>query len=305
MFPYRKLFSEPAKAPFYAYFYLAYLTKRLRGSRAEIAVGPDDVWRPILMWKVARLLGVRLTKASSARVVLGYRFDIDTVKTRPGWPTTQPCVINRHCDDISKSRVAEVFTEVFGYNAEVDPTTHAGSMVCKSEVNALHDGRVIKGPVEPEPGVVYQRVLDNEVAGGLVEDLRICIVGKQIVFALSKARPVEQRFANLSVRTRVLDMDATFTEREQDLILKFTERFGLDMGEIDLIRDGEDGRLYILDVNDTPHAPPDSLISLAGIRCMRAAAGAFEREFLREPGRSAEKTAFSRGVTRMNADKPG
>ena len=300
MFPYRKLFTEPSKALFYAYFYLAYLTRRLRGSRAEMSVGPDQVWRPMLMWKVTRLLGVRLKKASSARdgAELGHRFDIDTVKTRPGWPTTAACVINRHCDDISKSRVAEVFQEVFGYNAEVDPTTHVGSMVCKSEVNALHDGRVVEGPVDPAPGVVYQRVLDNEIAGGLVEDLRICIVGKQIVFALSKARPVEQRFANLSLRTRVLSLETTFTERERDLILKFTERFGLDMGEIDLIRDREDGRLYVLDVNDTPHAPPDSLLSLAGIRCMRAAASAFEREFLREPGRSAERTAFSRGVAR-------
>jgi hypothetical protein len=292
--PYRKLFTEPSKAPFYAYFYLAYLMKRLRGSRAEMVVGPDQVWRPMLMWKVTRLLGVRLTKASSARdgVELGHRFDIDTVKTRPGWPMAQACVINRHCADISKSRVAEVFHQVFGYDADVDPTTHHGFMVCKSEVNALHDGRVIEGPVDPAPDVVYQRVLDNEIAGGLVEDLRICVIGTEIVFAMSKARPVEQRFANISVRTRTLDIDTTFREREQDLLLTFTARFGLDFGEIDLIRDREDGRLYILDVNDTPHSPPDSLISLSGIRCMRAAADAFRRQFLRELSRSAAERPF-------------
>lgn len=300
MIPYRKLFTEPSKAPFYAYFYLAYLAGRLWGSKADVIVGPDQVWRPILMWKVARLLGMRLTQASGAgeRVVLGYRFDTDTVKVRTGWPITQARVINRACHDISKSRVAQVFHEIFGYNAEVDPTTYNGLMVCKSELNAAHDGRVATGPIEPEPGMVYQRILDNEVAGGLVEDLRICVVGKQIVFVISKTRPVEQRFANVSIRTRVLDIDTIFAQRELDLILKFTERFGLDFGEIDLIRDREDGRLYVLDVNDTPHSPPDSLISLSGIRCMRAAARAFKREFLAERGPSAAENCRPEEPTR-------
>ena len=35
-------------------------------------------------------------------------------------------------------------------------------------------------------------------------------------------------------------------------ILAVCREMGLDYGELDVLRDREDGRLYILDVNDTP-----------------------------------------------------
>ena len=53
--------------------------------------------------------------------------------------------------DISKTRVDEAFSKVFGYSPMVDPRTHAGPLVRKSERNGAHDGEIIIGPVEPQP----------------------------------------------------------------------------------------------------------------------------------------------------------
>ena len=43
------------------------------------------------------------------------------------------------------------------------------------------------------------------------------------------------------------------------LINKFCESFGLEYGEIDVVRDFSSGNIYILDVNKTPWGPPNGL----------------------------------------------
>ena len=46
---------------------------------------------------------------------------------------------------------------------------------------------------------------------------------------------------------------------KKEKILLFCRRMGLDYGELDMLRDREDGRLYIVDVNNTPFGPPHGL----------------------------------------------
>ncbi len=44
--------------------------------------------------------------------------------------------------------------------------------------------------------------------------------------------------------------------------IEFTQSIGLDFGELDVLRDIGDGRLYIVDAANTPHSPADQYIGL-------------------------------------------
>jgi hypothetical protein len=83
-------------------------------------------------------------------------------------------------------------------------------MVAKSELNGAHDGRILTGPVQPDAGIAYQRLIDNCADDGCVEDLRCPTVNGEISVVFLKApparRPVrqpQQRSAFAGPRHRV------------------------------------------------------------------------------------------------------
>jgi glutathione synthase/RimK-type ligase-like ATP-grasp enzyme len=127
-------------------------------------------------------------------------------------------------------------------------------MVVKSDENAKHDGRIISGPLRNrQPGVVYQRLVDNR-EGGHFAWLRPVILGGRIVLTYHKTNPPDDRFSfDAPPHTRLADPDA-FSQEETDAILEFAARIGLDYGEMDVLRD-TDGAIYVVDVNKTPMWP--------------------------------------------------
>lgn len=271
MNPFRK---NPLKWLFYGYFVAAFSVKRLRGERRSVAVNGEPVVRPYLQWKIFQLLGLEVIHDPRARAALRYAHYFDTTRgEKPG--------LNGRCTDISKSRVAEAFAHTFGYALAIDPMRHTGKLVRKSEANAVHDGVVLQGPLPvAEPGFSYQRLLDGRGEDGLWTDLRPCVIGQEIPFVYIKKRSAELMFANEGNRVRSVPADAVFSAEEQVLLLAFCRRMGLDLGELDVIRDAGDGRLYVVDVASTPHSPGDAYIGVGGIRCMLAAADSFRRQFL-------------------------
>lgn len=46
-----------------------------------------------------------------------------------------------------------------------------------------------------------------------------------------------------------------FSDDEATLLLRFAEQIGLDYGELDVVRDGEGGLIYVVDANRTPVRP--------------------------------------------------
>jgi hypothetical protein len=263
-----KALREPQKALFYAWLYLVFLTKR---KKPVWVVGKHT--RPNLSWKIFRLLG--LAEQECVAPVVTYQH-IDQTQT------SSSDAINGRCTDISKSNVVRIFEQTFGYQLAVDPTRYAGDMVAKSEENAAHDGMVVKGPLSsPVPGLVYQRLLDNTVEGGMVEDLRPCIVGNELPFVYIKRRPVGIRFSNTTYSTSVRSAAEVFSHEEILKILAFAKAIGLDLGEIDILRDKSSGKIFIVDVAKTPHSPGDNCINLTGLSCMHKAAAAFQRQFLK------------------------
>ena len=210
-------------------------------------------------YKLCHLHGFSLTRNPALPADLAIWWEDATVR-RP-CPALGQRVLNQGCGDISKSRVDAVHAEVFGYSAAIDPTTYVGPCVRKSDRNAVHDGTVLEAPIgRAEPGFVYQLLLDNRVSDGLVEDLRLYVFGGRVPLCCRSRRKLAERFSNDVVEAFLIDAREVLSEEEADRVQRFCRGMGLDYGELDAVRDASSGRLYVVDVNNTPFGPPAKVI---------------------------------------------
>jgi hypothetical protein len=193
-------------------------------------------------------------------------------------PLKAHAFINADCWDIRKTRVTEAMRAVFGYDAAVDPLQYRGPMVEKSNLNGLHDGRVITGPVPRErilATAVYQKVIDNVVDQSWVEDLRAVVMGPSIVLVYRKIRPLSDRFSNTNYKVTLVTPDTAFSREEQGRIIGVAKAIRLDICELDILRDHRDRRLYVVDVNCTASGPPNGLPLTGTLRAIGLMADAF------------------------------
>lgn len=191
-------------------------------------------------------------------------------------------VINLSCTDISKSYVDEVFEEVFGYKMSLDPRTHTGVCVRKSDINAVHDGKVVDCPCEPEEGYVYQKLINTVNVDNRATDLRVHIFNDSIPVVLERYKELNDIF-DFTVDATFLETDEALTKDEQEKVIRFCKKMGLEYGELDTLRSKDDGLLYIVDVNNTPSGPIGPLYenNIDIKRWFLELAEATEREFPR------------------------
>ncbi|ESQ74787.1 hypothetical protein [Asticcacaulis sp. AC402] len=247
-----------------------YVPVRLKGwVQALVMPGPKVAFLPspprpwYLLWSVAVWSGVRFVKdVRHADAVI--RFEDKTwIEAAPG------DVINGQCTDVSKSQVAKVFERIFGYPLALDPAKHQGPAVEKGEENGAHDGRIVECPTPKLDQRTYQRLIDN-IEDGLSTDLRTPFVGFRPVVVYIKQRPRDIRFANSNSRVRLTMPQAVFTSDEIEKLAAFARAMKLDWGGMDVLRDGADGRLYVVDVNKTDMGPPLALPWLDKVRSLQA-----------------------------------
>jgi hypothetical protein len=171
-------------------------------------------------------------------------------------------VINLNSLNISKSVVDNIFEEVFGYSSLVEPENCSGLMVRKNEANAVHDGKIIHGPARAEEGFIYQKLINNECDGGLVADMRVPVINGHIPLVFIKYKTMETRFGvfrkwhHKLKNVEVHKPEDLLSHEEILKLITFCRQSGLDYGEIDVLRDRDDGLIYIVDVNNTPTGPP-------------------------------------------------
>lgn len=186
--------------------------------------------------------------------------------------------LNDRIEDISKTHVGRVFENVFGYSLTVDPLTYEGLAVCKSDKNGTHDGKIVQCPVAPQevdPENVYQRLIDTATDGERSEDLRTNVVKGALPVVFHKYKSLEGRFGTSYLHTDVRTANEVFSSDEQTLIASFCREIGLDFGCIDVLRDINDGRIYIVDVNKTC-MPVLSLSFKEQLRALRLMGGALK-----------------------------
>lgn len=193
-------------------------------------------------------------------------------------------VLNLNCADISKDHISRVFEEVFEYAISVDPTKINGQCVAKSNWNALHQGVVIECPIEEKKrDVTYQKLICNEVSGGMVEDMRIPVFGGKVPLVYVKYRLIDDRFVDrehTNTKATIAEGSELLSKEELEKLGVFCRRLSLDYCELDVLRDKYDGRIYVVDVNNTPAGPPSPISEReANIAIMRLAQ-AFERTFM-------------------------
>ncbi len=195
-------------------------------------------------------------------------------------PTTLNRIINNGSVDISKRTLEEAFAEVFGYPLAVDPTAYTGDIVEKSDANATHDGLIIGGPISPtalRPDAVYQKLIDNSAGkDGTLLEYRVPIHGGEIPLVYLRHRPVEIRFSHLNAFVKLKKIENVLSAAESANILALAARMGIDYGEFDVLRD-TDGRIYVIDANNTPWGPPNGLSPRQTRRALRRLVDSFDR----------------------------
>jgi hypothetical protein len=164
---------------------------------------------------------------------------------------TRP-VLNINCKDISKQRVEQEFVRAFAYGSFIDPWAGSGKAVKKYDENAS-GGYVIDLPVtEIDERFVYQKFFDTSRGNAMVEYRMPYVLGQiPLVYTEYKDIPVD-RIKTGKQSIEIGEASALFSDEERAGIGNFCRGMGLDFGELDIIRDSDDGRIYILDANKTP-----------------------------------------------------
>lgn len=264
-------------------------------NRKKVLFYPDRPQSLFVIYKIFLALGFHLTTDPSEHcdIAINWRNTIGT--GNPFFPSEAVLeelahnrpdlkILNMKCNDVSKNRVSEVFEEIFGYSLSVDPGTYCGKCVMKSNWNGLHLGEVIECPTKVRrDGFVYEKLINNEVQNGLVEDIRVPIFRNTIPFVYLKYRPVQERLVDRShtlSKTLMAKVSDLLTEEEVENINQFCEKIGLDYGEIDILRDRSDQKIYIVDVNNDPSGPPSPISGDNSSTAIVRLTHAFEETFL-------------------------
>lgn len=246
-----------------------------RGPRARISFFPRKPRSYYAIWPVCHLADVKIVD-DPAEADLHFYFEDLEFRTAPMRAPSNKPAFNVGCHDIRKSVVSRLFGEIFGYSLAIDPLRHKGLAVEKSELNGKHDGRIVSCPIDaPRGDRVYQRLVDNTFDGREFIDIRTPVVGGKAPFVYLKRRTRDLRFSNDNHRVDLAPADALLSQDEQMKIGEFARAIGLDFGGLDVLRDREDGRIYVVDANKTDMGPPSSLASHDKLRAMRGIADAF------------------------------
>lgn len=249
--------------------------------RRRVLCYPKLPSRHQVLFRLFLLLGYKMTRDLTEEYDVAFIFRPGTVNPPLSLGGVRPgATINKDARDVSKSTVEARFEEAFGYAIGVDPECFEGLAVRKSEVNYTHDGEIIACPYKPpagEEGVTYQRYIDTSTPDGYFVDLRVPLYDGEIPIVYRKYHPnTDRRFFDVS-HVDLLRSDDALSKVEQDRLAELAKVMGVDFGEFDVLRDNNDGRIYVVDVNPTPSGPVKGFTRAQRQRALRMLAPAFER----------------------------
>lgn len=236
-----------------------------KGSVKRILALPDLPGSKSILFKVARKNRWVITNHPKKKCIMAIAWKDATIRDR--LPLLEQIssntnVLNLHCNNIMKTYVDDFVYEVFGFKTRIDPLKHHGPAVVKSEWNATHSGKIVHCPIHAvENESIYQLVINNKTNDDWYEDIRIPVAGNIIPFVYIKLKSTENRFETKAAKVLMKTPGEVLSPDEQKKVIAFAKIIGLDFGEVDALRNRDDGRLYVVDVNNTPYGPPANLSS--------------------------------------------
>jgi len=166
-------------------------------------------------------------------------------------------VINIGCFNVLKSNVDKIWQQVSGYNIKINPAKFNYKYVRKSQLQyrshtgEKHDGIIFDFKQKRDPKYVYQRLIDTSLGSKKFRryrTLRLPIFNDNIPCLIIKESI--DRFKEVKTRISICDPLDYFSFNELLLIRKFRKKFGVDYGELDILRDKNTNRIYVIDVNN-------------------------------------------------------
>lgn len=231
------------------------------------------------LYKISRNLGFNLVSRPFSNTTLGINFHDSTFQSERITYPFNFTIINKNIFDISKSRVDFIHQQVFGYNTIIDPKKYIGRCVVKSNENALHDGTPVQCPViEIDPRKIYQVLIDNQEAD-LFVDFRVCVMKSEIVIIYKKFKELFFRFTNETCKAEIIHHEL-IPEDIRAKIIQFCEIIEAEFCELDVLKDNNSNKWYVIDVNKTPYGPPASLSNKDKKKAVRILSDGFRKNFL-------------------------
>lgn len=240
---------------------------RNRGKIRKIYAFPHYPGHKSMLYQVAGELGYVITnRLEGFEQNPGPLFFWDYATTSPDIKNTNHAplsvkVINLRCRDISKKHVDDCYQKSFGLSTLVQPSAFTGLMVEKSDDNATHDGRIITGPIPPKQvraDKIYQRLIDNTFNENATFEYRVTIIDRAIPLVYHKIKSKKYQFIRGPETVSIMEPETAFSKDEIEKILLFCDAIGLELGELDVLRDKNTNELVIVDANRTPNSPPRS-----------------------------------------------
>lgn len=250
-----------------------------RGGQAPpvVLAYPNLPSRRTTLHKVCRANRWELTNVPRKKPLFSIRFEDATVKSEPMPEGVKGLVWNEGCLDISKRTLDQNHLEIFGYGVSIDPLSHKGILLEKSNGNAAHDGQERMGPLSTVlPDKVYQRIIDNRDERGWVMDLRLVYVCGLTPVTYRKFKSDAARYSNETTEVTLAETDSCFSPSELKGIQRLMDRMGVDVAELDILRDRSTNQMFVVDVNPTPWGPPAGLDSMQAKLAISEIAAAFQ-----------------------------
>ncbi len=273
---------------FYVFFDIKFVLKRFSNWRKHRAIlfYPEKPIPFHEIFTLCHLLGYKKVDDLCARYDVAFHWH-DTTFTNCDDKLMQlgqrMKVVNIRCRDISKKKVDTVFKELFGYSAMIDPLAFSGPCLKKSDLNSRHAESIVQCPLKiVERNFVYQKLINNTINNKFIQDIALPIFNRNIPFVYLRCRPFDKRFQVFSSMVQITELEKVVSQGEVEKILFFCRKMGLDYGEIEIIRDADDKKIYILDANKTPVFPLGSISFSHHVTALKKIAAQFERFLLEE-----------------------
>ncbi|MBN2890742.1 MAG: hypothetical protein JXL97_02655 [Bacteroidales bacterium] len=222
----------------------------------NILIYPHYPGRKAGMFQLAKKLNYNLTNKIPKKYELAVYWEYETFRKEfelIDKISKHKKVINLKSRDISKKKVDEVFTKIFGYSSLVNPLEFEGKCVKKGDINGLHNGQIITCPIEKtDENYIYQRIIETTNEENMTTEVRVAIINDKIPYCLMKHKTKDDLFSVGFNKSKLINEEDFFTKEEIQLILKFCKEFNFEFGELDIMRDDNNGKIYIIDTNNTP-----------------------------------------------------